>query len=156
MSFIHKLLATVDSWPLLIARLTLGLVMLPHGLQKTFGLFGGQGFSATMQGMSEGLGIPAALVFLAILAEFAGSLFLIFGALGRIAALGIGVTMAVAMSMHVKNGFFMNWYGANAGEGYEYHLLAIGLALAVIVGGSGALSLDHSLGRPLAKDKAKV
>lgn len=147
MQFIHKLLATADSWPLLIARLTLGLVMFPHGAQKALGIWGGNGFAGTMQGMSEGLGIPAFLVFLVILAEFGGSLALIFGALSRIAALGIGITMVVAMTMHLKNGFFMNWYGKQAGEGFEYHLLAIGLALMIIVGGAGALSVDRMISR---------
>ena len=143
MSFIHKLLATSNSWPLLIARLTLGVVMFPHGAQKALGIWGGNGFAGTMQGMSEGLGIPAFLVFLVILAEFGGSLALILGALSRVAALGIGITMVVAMTMHLKNGFFMNWYGKQAGEGFEYHLLAIGLALVVIIGGSGAFSIDR-------------
>ncbi len=148
MTFIHKLLATADSLPLLIARVTLGLVMLPHGLQKTFGLFGGHGFAATMQGMSEGMGIPAVFVFLAIMAEFLGALFLIFGALGRIAAFGVGFTMLVAvLKVHGANGFFMNWMGNQKGEGFEYHLLAIGLALAVIIGGSGAFSVDRLISR---------
>lgn len=144
----QKIIGTSNSWPLLIARLALGIVMFPHGAQKALGWFGGNGFAATMSGMSEHMGIPALFVLLAIAAEFLGSLGLIFGALGRIAAFGVGFTMLVAViKVHGANGFFMNWMGNQKGEGFEYHLLAMGLALVVMIGGSGALSIDRMLSR---------
>ena len=119
--------------------------MLPHGLQKTLGLFGGQGFSGTMAYFT-GQGMLAALAFLVILAESAGSLGLIVGLLTRIAALGIGCVMVGAiLTVHLPNGFFMNWFGNQKGEGFEYHLLAIGIALALLVGGGGRASIDRSL-----------
>jgi putative oxidoreductase len=141
-----SLLRTEDSWPLLIARLALGLVMLPHGLQKTVGLFGGYGFSGTMNYFVTSQGMPALLAFLVILAESAGSLGLIVGLLTRIAALGFASVMLGAIAtVHWQNGFFMNWFGKQAGEGFEYHILAMGLALALLVGGGGKASLDRAI-----------
>jgi putative oxidoreductase len=112
------------------------------------GWYGGYGFSGTMDFFTKTLGIPAPLAFLAICAEFFGGLGLIFGLLSRIAALGIGVNMLVAIAMiHRHFGFFANWFGNQKGEGYEYHLLALAIALAVIVRGAGALSLDRAIHR---------
>jgi putative oxidoreductase len=140
-----RLLATSDSWALAVVRLALGVVMFGHGAQKMLGWFGGNGFTGTM-GFFTGQGIPAPLAFLAIAAEFFGSLGLIVGLLGRVAAFGIFCNMVVAiLTVHLPNGFFMNWFGKQAGEGFEYHILAIGLALAIMIGGSGALSFDRAL-----------
>jgi len=139
-----KILETTNTAMPLILRLTLGAVMLPHGLQKTFGMYGGQGFSATMAGMSHQY--PTFLVFLAIMAEFLGSLGLIFGFLTRIAAFGILCNMLVAITqVHMKNGFFMNWMGKQAGEGIEYHILVVGICLALMVYGAGKFSVDHAI-----------
>jgi len=139
------LFRTEDSLPLLIARLALGIVMLPHGMQKSLGLFGGEGFSATM-GMFTSQGMPAPLAFLVILGESAGSLGLIVGFLSRIAGFGITCIMLGAIGMvHWQNGFFMNWSGKQAGEGFEYHILALGVALAVLVGGGGRASVDRAI-----------
>ncbi len=141
----NALLRTEDSPSLMFVRLALGIVMLPHGLQKTLGLFGGMGFSGTM-GAFTSQGMPAALAFLVILAESAGSLGLIVGFLTRIAALGIGSVMVGAIFMvHLPNGFFMNWFGKQAGEGFEYHVLAIGMALALLLGGGGRASVDRAI-----------
>jgi putative oxidoreductase len=142
---LRKLAQTDDDVGMLIVRLALGIVMFPHGAQKMLGWFGGQGFSATVKGMSS-MGLPAALVILVILCEFFGSLSLITGFLGRLGALGIlAVMVGAILTVHLPNGFFMNWMGNQKGEGYEYHLLAIGIALAVMVKGSGSLSIDRAL-----------
>lgn len=139
------LLRTEDSLPLLLARLALGVVMLPHGLQKTLGLFGGYGFSGTM-GAFTAQGIPAALAVLVILSESAGSVGLIVGFLTRIAAFGCAAVMTGAIvRVHAQYGFFMNWSGQQGGEGIEYHLLALGLALALLVGGGGKASIDRAI-----------
>jgi putative oxidoreductase len=91
----------------------------------------------------EGMGIPALFAFLAILAEFLGSLGLILGFLSRIAAFGIAVNMLVAIAkVHAANGFFMNWAGNQKGEGFEYHLLVLAIAAQVMIAGAGAASLD--------------
>ena len=117
-----------------------------HGAQKMLGWFGGHGFSATMTFFTHNMGIPAFFAFLAIAAEFFGGLGLLVGLLGRVAAFGVLCNMVVAIvlvSGHV--GFFMNWSGAQKGEGYEFHLLAIALSIAILVKGSGALSVDRAL-----------
>lgn len=147
---LRKLMLTDDDVSRFLIRLALGLVMFPHGAQKLLGWFGGDGFAATMQGMT-GMGLPAVIVFLVIIIEFFGALGLIIGFLGRVAAFGVLCVMAGAIfTVHLTHGFFMNWMGQQAGEGIEYHLLAIGMALAVIVGGSGAWSVDRSLTRGTA------
>ena len=151
MKAIQHLFKTSDSFAPLIARLTLGLVMFPHGAQKALGWFGGYGFSGTMNAFTQQMHIPAPLAFLAIAAEFAGSLGLITGLLARVSAFGIATNMVVAiLTVHASNGFFMNWFGAQKGEGFEYHLLAIGLALIVIFHGAGKASLDAQIARKLA------
>ncbi|MBF5045652.1 DoxX family protein [Aggregicoccus sp. 17bor-14] len=145
---LQRLLATGDDPVALGLRLTLGLVMLPHGLQKTLGGFGGYGFEGTMGFFTGTMHIPWPFALAAILAESLGALALVLGLGGRAAALGIAVNMAVAaLTSHLDNGFFMNWFGNQKGEGFEYHLLAIGIALAVVVRGSGRWSLDRWLAR---------
>lgn len=149
----HLIKTTTCSAPL-IARLTLGLVMFPHGAQKMLGWFGGYGLGGTMAFFTGTMHIPAAMAFLAILAEFAGSLGLIVGLLSRVAAFGIASVMVVAIvTVHASNGFFMNWDGSQKGEGFEYHLLALGLALIVMIYGAGKASLDGLLSGILSDGK---
>jgi putative oxidoreductase len=144
---LHALLSTTPDPVVALARIVLGLVILPHGLQKLLGWFGGGGVRGTLAGFAS-MGIPAPLASLAIAAESLGAVALILGLYGRIAALGIAVVMAVAaLRVHRPHGFFMNWYGQSKGEGFEFHLLALALALAVIWRGSGAASLDLWLTR---------
>jgi putative oxidoreductase len=142
---LRKLLSTPNDMTLTLVRLVLGIVFFAHGAQKMLGWFGGFGFQGTM-GFFTHNGIPAPLAFLAICAEFFGGLGLIFGLLSRIAAFGIMVNMLVAIvTVHRFNGLFMNWFGNQKGEGYEYHLLAIVLCLVVIIKGAGAFSIDRAL-----------
>ncbi len=143
------LFQTHRDYLLTFLRLVLGVTFLAHGSQKVFGWFGGFGFTNTMH-YFEHLGIPAAFAFLAIAAEFAGGLGLIFGFLSRIAAFGIGVEMVVAIAkFHAANGFFMNWTGTQKGEGFEYHLLTLALIIAILVRGAGAVSIDSWIARSL-------
>ncbi len=138
---------TTDDIGAFIARITLGVVILPHGLQKLLGLFGGAGFSGTVE-FFVGSGIPAFIAVLIIIGESFGSLGLIFGFLSRLAALGIIIIMLGAIvTVHLKNGFFMNWSGSGPGEGFEFHLLAIGLGLVVLVKGGGLFSIDRAISR---------
>ncbi len=146
MKILESLLKTDGTVSTLLLRLTLGAVFFPHGAQKVLGWFGGHGFAGTMGFFTGTLHIPVFLAFLTIAAEFAGSIALILGLGTRIAALGIGSTMAVAIAMvHAQFGFFMNWAGTQKGEGYEYHLLAMGIALALILRGGGKWSLDAAI-----------
>jgi putative oxidoreductase len=139
------LIRTGDDPAALVLRLVLGIVFFAHGAQKVLGWFGGYGASATLDAMTK-QGLPAFLVVLVMVAEFAGSIGLILGFLTRLAALGVGCVMLGAILMvHGKVGFFMNWFGNQQGEGYEYHLLALGLAVALVIKGGGLLSVDRAL-----------
>ena len=143
------LTATERDWSQTLIRVTLGVVMFPHGAQKLLGWFGGYGFEGTM-GFLTGMGLPWIVGLLVIVAESIGALALIAGFLSRAAAFGIAAVMvgAVATS-HLANGFFMNWTGQQAGEGFEYHLLAIVIALAVMIRGGGAASADRAISERL-------
>jgi putative oxidoreductase len=152
---LHSLFKTDNNVGPLIARVMLGAVMFPHGAQKALGWFGGYGLSGTMNYFTGTMHIPALLAFLAIAAEFAGALALIAGVTSRVAAFGIASVMAVAiLTSHAANGFFMNWFGNQKGEGFEYHLLAIGLALIVILQGGGKASVDALIARRLSGSRA--
>ena len=139
-----------QSWSLLISRIALGAVLLPHGMQKALGLFGGYGFTGTV-GFFHSMGMPYVIGILVILAEFAGSIGVLLGLGTRFMALSIFMTMAGAMIMggHINNGFFMNWFGMQKGEGIVYFVLMIGLALVLIIGGSGKLSVDNVISKNL-------
>jgi len=143
---IRGLLSTDDNRATAILRLVLGAVFFAHGAQKMLGWFGGFGFSTTMGVFTSMMHIPAPLAFLAIAAEFFGGLGLILGFLTRIAAFGIWVNMVVAITMvHRSFGFFMNWSGAQKGEGIEYHLLVLAMTAFLMIRGAGALSVDHTI-----------
>jgi len=146
----RKLIATDDDVASLILRVVTGIVFFAHGAQLALGWFGGNGFNATMQFFTQNMHIPAVFAFLAIAAQFLGSLGLIVGLLTRVAAFGIGVVMLVAAVMvHLPIGFFMNWFGNQKGEGFEYHLLAMAIAVALMIKGGGKASIDRALsGKP--------
>jgi putative oxidoreductase len=145
-----KLFQTDDDLSGLILRVVLGVVMLPHGAQKLLGWFGGYGFSATMAMFTDKMHIPAALAFLVIVGESLGSLGLIAGFLTRVGAFGILCNMIGAVLLvHWPNGFFMNWFGKQAGEGFEYHLLAIAISAVLLIIGGGKWSLDRSIAREM-------
>lgn len=141
-----KLLQTDDSLTAFIVRITVALVILPHGAQKLLGLFGGYGFKGTMNYFTSS-GTPAILAFLVIFTESIGALLILFGFTTRLWAAMLTVIMLVAITMHQANGFFMNWTGTQAGEGFEYHLLVIGINLALIIKGAGRWSVDRQLSK---------
>jgi putative oxidoreductase len=141
----RAVLATADDRVSAGQRVLLAAVMFPHAGQHALGWFGGYGFSGTYGWMTGTLGIPGPLAALAIVTELVAPALLLVGLGGRVAAAGLAVILAVAATTHLSNGFFMNWVGTSPGEGFEYHLLGIALALGVVVRGSGALSLDRAL-----------
>ena len=142
---IASLLATTDSLPLTVIRIALAIVIFPHGAQKLFGWFGGHGLDGTL-GFFTSLGVPAALGILGILAESAGAVALVAGFATRLSALGIGLTVGMgALLVHAKNGFFMNWSGTQAGEGFEFHILIVAAAIALVIGGAGRWSADRAI-----------
>ena len=141
-----RLIFTEPRWSLLVLRFTLGLMIVPHGAQKLFGWFGGYGFAGTMGFFTDTMGIPYVFGLLAIVAEFFGGFALLAGLLTRVAAFGVGVTMLVAaLAAHAQFGFFMNWSGTQPGEGVEFFLLAVGIAVALVIGGGGRYSADRAL-----------
>lgn len=143
---IKKFFETNDDIAGLVLRVLLGVVMLPHGAQKLLGWFGGYGFSGTMGFFTDKMGIPAVFAFLVIMSEFFGSLALIAGALTRLAAFGVSCVMLVgALMVHLPHGFFMNWAGKQQGEGFEFHILAIAIAVALMIKGGGRWSVDGLL-----------
>jgi putative oxidoreductase len=132
----------------LLLRLTLAVVMFPHGAQKALGWFGGQGFAQTIAFFTQS-GIPVGLALLVIATEFLGPLGLAVGLLTRVVAVGLICEMLVAIRrVHWPNGFFMNWAGTQQGEGFEYHVLVMGIALTVLIVGAGAWSVDRALAGP--------
>jgi putative oxidoreductase len=142
----NYLFNTNNDWTGLITRLTLGLILFPHGAQKMLGMFGGYGFSGTMGFFTGTLHLPWIIGFLVIMIEFVGALSLMVGFASRIwSALTIVLFIGIILTSHIDNGFFMNWFGNQQGEGYEYHLLYIGLALATLINGSGRYSIDEKL-----------
>jgi putative oxidoreductase len=131
-----------------IARLTLGFVIFPHGAQKLLGLFGGYGYSATMETFTTQMGLPSIIAFSVIMIEFFGSISLVLGIFSRFWALSLaGMFMGIIYTTQLEHGFFMNWFGNQAGEGYEYSLLIIGFALIIIVNGSGKWSIDYLISK---------
>jgi putative oxidoreductase len=145
-----KLLRTENDTATMILRVLLGVVFFPHGMQKLLGWFGGYGFTGTMDMFTMKMGIPALFAFLAIMAEGLGSLGLLTGLLTRIAAFGIAVDMIVAVYMiHWQNGFFMNWFGNQKGEGFEYHILVVAIAIALMIRGGGKWSVDRAIAAKL-------
>ncbi|MBP1638455.1 MAG: DoxX family protein [Bacteroidetes bacterium] len=140
-----------QSWSLLVSRLALGAVILPHGMQKALGAFGGYGLSGTVGFMHGQMGMPVILALMVIAAEFLGSIGVILGAGARFMAFSIALTLGGAMFLggHVDNGFFMNWFGAQKGEGMEYFILVLGLAISILIGGSGKFSVDNWISKKL-------
>ena len=142
---IYDLLSTPTDPTATLARVVLALVLFPHGAQHLLGWFGGYGFAGTYGWMRDVVGIPGPIAAFSIILEFFGPLLLLTGLASRPIALALGVFMAVAASTHSANGFFMNWFGNQRGEGFEYHLLAIALAAVVAFRGGGAWSVDRIL-----------
>ena len=142
-TFMKYLFQTNDNFSYWVPRVILGCVFLPHGAQKLFGWFGGFGFTNTMTYFTQTAGLPWIIAFLIIMGESLGSLGLIVGFFTRLSALGLIFIMVGAITtVHIPNGFFMNWFGKNAGEGFEYHLLVIGMSIPLLISGGGKYSVD--------------
>jgi putative oxidoreductase len=129
---------------LLATRLTVAFVILAHGVQKLFGWFGGFGYEGTMGFFTQAMGLPYIVALLIIVAETFGMLALAAGLLSRfLSATVIAIMLGAIFTVHRANGFYMNWFGSQQGEGYEYHILVIALALITLVNGAGAFAVDN-------------
>jgi putative oxidoreductase len=145
---LQKIIQTNNNKAATVLRVVLGLVLFPHGAQKLLGWFGGFGFTGTMNYFTGTLHLPWIIALLVILVEFFGSLMLITGTATRVAALLIIINfIGVILTAHLANGFFINWLGNQKGEGYEYHLLIIGMAASLLISGAGALSADRLMSK---------
>ena len=130
-------------YTLLIARLFLGVVVAAHGAQKLLGWFGGYGFEGTMGFFTDVIGLPYIAGLAIILLESAGMILLALGLFSRFLSGSLMVIMTGAiLTTHGQHGFFANWSGTQAGEGFEFHLLAIALSTVILINGAGALSMD--------------
>ena len=148
----QTLFKTDESWAGLILRVVLGGVIFAHGAQKLLGWYGGFGFEGTMGFFTQKMGLPWLVAFLVIIGESIGSLALIAGLLTRFTAASFIVIMLGAISVHWPQGFFMNWFGQQSGEGFEYHLLVIGMSFVLLVVGGGKWSLDGVIARWLGEE----
>lgn len=145
---LKKLISTRENYSSLVLRLMLGFVLFPHGAQKMLGWFGGYGFSGTLNFFTGTAGLPWIIGLLVILIEFFGAIFLITGVAVRLTALLVIADMiGIIFKAHLQHGFFINWFGNQSGEGYEYHLLVIGMAAALLISGAGKLSVDGVISR---------
>jgi len=144
------LISTNDDWTGLVLRAALGLVLFPHTVQKLFGWFDGPGIPGEINLMTSKIGLPLALAYLAITVECGGTLLLLLGCFTRLAAFALFVQFVVIIRLvHYRNGFFMNWFAKmeRGKEGFEYHLLVLGLCTAIILEGGGKFSVDLLLSR---------
>jgi putative oxidoreductase len=147
--WLHRFFATQPDGTGLILRFALAATMFPHGAQKVLGWFGGYGFQGTLTGFTSN-GMPAPLALLVMAAEFLGPIALVAGFFTRWSAFGIGLTMAgAALMAHLPNGFFMNWMGTQKGEGIEYFIPVVAIALALIIKGGGTWAADSLLARKI-------
>ena len=138
---IEKLLQTDTDYFCTFLRIIAGIIIFPYGMQKLLGWFDGVGIKGTLEQMTVRK-IPQFIGWLIIIGQSLGSIALIFGFLGRIAAGGLFIVFIGALIVHLPDGWAMNWFGRKNGEGIEYHVLLLSLLLIVIVRGSGAMSID--------------
>lgn len=156
LDMIKRILSTENNYNWTVLRIVLGIVMMAHGLQKALGWFGGYGWEGTMGYFTGTVGIPYVFGAFIIIIETLGALLLIFGFAGRVNAALIGMVMLGAFFVdHIHNGFFMNWFGNQKGEGFEFDLLFVAIALVLSINGSGAVSIDHWLTKGINQETKK-
>jgi putative oxidoreductase len=145
-TFVKNIFVTSESKASVILRIILGCVLFAHGARNMIGWFGGSGFSNTMHYFTQTVGLAYIVGFLVICLQFFGAIFILIGFTTRVIALGIlGLFFGMIVTVHLPYGFFMNWFGNSAGEGFEYHILVIGICSALLVLGGGAWSLDRKV-----------
>lgn len=150
----NKIFSTGNNHTGLVTRLTIGLIIFPHGAQKLLGWFGGFGFNEMMNYFTGAMHLPWLIAFLVIMIEFFGSLSLIAGFAGRIwSGIMVILFIGIILTAQISNGFFMNWFGNQKGEGIEYSLLVIGLSIATLINGSGKYSADDLIMRNIGQAK---
>lgn len=145
-SLLQTAVATRPDAVVALARIVLGAILIPHGLQHLTGAWGGPGLEGTTAFFTGVLQLPAVSIPFVIGTELIGGALLILGILGRAMAAAAALMIAgAAVTVHLPHGFFMNWFGNQGGEGFEYHLLFLALTAVVVRHGSGAWSVDSVL-----------
>src|SRR5690349_5719859 len=145
-TIVKKIFQTSENTASTILRFILGIVLFAHGAQNMTGWFNGEGFTSTMHYFTQTIGLAYIVALLVICLQFFGALFILIGLTTRVMALGIlGMFIGMIITVHYEHGFFMNWFGTSTGEGYEYHILVIGICSALLVLGGGAWSVDKKL-----------
>jgi putative oxidoreductase len=124
-----------------ILRIVLGGVLIPHGSQKLFGLFGGMGFTANAA-LFDKLGYTPGVFWGTLVGctEFIGGILLVLGLFTRFAAAAVLIFMITAVHFSSAKGFF--W---TAG-GMEYPILIGICALFFLIRGGGPYSVDRAIG----------
>ncbi len=142
------LVATSSSGAITVVRVVLGVIFFAHGAQKVLGWFGGYGLQGTTKYLTS-QGLPLSVAYLVCFFEFLGGIGLVLGLLTRLAALAVVVVMIGAIAkVHWANGFFLNWsLTPGKGHGCEANLAFIAMAVACLLAGGGAWSVDLLLGR---------
>jgi putative oxidoreductase len=138
---IETLLQTNADCVFTLVRIIAGIIIFPYGMQKLFPWFGGWGIKKSLQQLTLRK-IPKFIAWLIIIGQSFGSIALVAGFLGRIAAGGLFIIFTGALIVHLPDGWAMNWFGEKKGEGIEYHVMLLTLLVIVIVRGSGAMSID--------------
>ena len=138
----NSIFETDPIFAFIFLRLGLGAVFFAHVSQQLLGWFGGKGPKEAINAWKERYAIPRPIGALGIFTEFFGSFAMLLGFLTRPFALGLAIFMAVAIwKAHWKNGFFLAHRGGE-GNGIEFCLALFLMALALLIGGGGALSID--------------
>ncbi|HEY2168852.1 MAG TPA: DoxX family protein [Candidatus Angelobacter sp.] len=148
---ISTLMQTDSAYVYTFLRIVAGIIVLPYGMQKLFGWssapeFGPKGISGTLAQITA-KNIPKAVAWLTIIGQSLGSIALLAGFLGRIAAGGLFIIFTGALIVHLPDGWTVNWFGSKKGEGIEYFVLLLAVLLVIVLKGSGALSMDCWLTR---------
>ncbi|HZX59869.1 MAG TPA: DoxX family protein [Mucilaginibacter sp.] len=143
-----ELLRTDNDYVYLFLRIVAGVLIFPYGMQKLFGWFddlgGGIGINGSLKQL-KAKGIPVLIGWLIIIGQSFGSIALIIGCFGRIAAAGNFIIFIGALIVHSPDGWTLNWLGKKKGEGIEYFILLLSVLLVIIIKGSGAVSVDRWL-----------
>ncbi len=131
-----------NAGPLILRLATAGIFFF-HGTQKALGWFGGAGWHGTIETWTSttGLGLPAVVAPLVMIAELLIALGLFFGFFTRLAGLGVVIIMSGAFFAIGKSSLiFMD---------LELPLMVWAAGLALFCLGGGALSLDRAISRNL-------
>ncbi len=138
----RRIIATSATWFTIPIRLGLAAVMIGHGSQKVLGTFAGPGFNAYISGNTPFSFMRPTWLWLsaAAFAEFFGGILVALGLLTRVSAFFIACVMLTAVTgVHWSSGFFAS------NRGFEFPMTLLAMALALMVSGGGALSVDKAL-----------